>query len=175
MINYLMNVDNYENIQKLSIFLFIIESIVYLCDSQLTKKHINVVRPRKITAYLGIFMPLFSIWLGWILKDDCKTDYYDVLMMFSLCLVIDIIGFFLLLLRINGFCSYSLEPDSIMARKLFIFRKVVRMSEIQSIEQKSDRIQINLKNGKKLSIDFMFENLEYLIKILKQNGIHYTY
>ncbi|SCZ79515.1 EbsA family protein [Pseudobutyrivibrio xylanivorans] len=162
-----------DKIQTAGLITFGVELIVYLIDRSISNynEEIVVVRPRKVSAYLGMFMSLFAVWVCHIVADSCKNEV-DVYMLAGLGIFIIIFGAFLVLIRLNNFYTYVLEDDKIVIYKMFIFKREISLKEIDKIEQKSDGIKIYLKNQRKIFIDYMFDNQESLKKELRGNGIY---
>ena len=162
-----------EKVQIVGMLLFVVELIVFLIDSSVLNKNegLVIVRPRKISTYIGMFMSLFAVWVCNIVADSCKS-LVDVYMLSGLGISMIVFGAFLVVLRLPKFYTYVLDNKTLFVYKFFLIRKEVRITEIERVEQKHDGIKLYLKNNKTIFIDYMFDNQEYLKKVLRCNGIN---
>lgn len=149
--------------------LFILEVLLFGLDCIKTKNQ-RIIRVYKFSAYLGMFMPLFSIWLYNAVIGDCKTKV-DICMIVILIMVLNIAGIVLFVIRLNKIYSFQVIDKEIVAYRFFMKYSIDR-GDILTTELKADGFKIVLKNGKKFKVEYIFEELDYLVDELKKMGIN---
>ena len=154
----------------IGIVLFILELCAFVVDCVITEKiKGEIIRVGKFIAYLGMFTAIFTIWLYTSVIEDCVNSV-NVYMLFGLIITFDIISVLMVFIRLNRVYSYLIVDNKIIAYRLF-FKYTFTISDIDRVERKSDGFRLVLKNGKSFMVEYMFEKLDILLKMLNEEGI----
>lgn len=153
--------------------LFIVPAVFNIISTQAAKHDSPttdhfVMRPGGGTAVIGwicsIFFMICIIW------SSLAGQFSGFLAVVFGCLFI--IGILLILMPVKGFWDVTVDGDNVTSTRLWVFRKTIRISDIDYCSVNSSGIHIYLKDGRKaMTIDSMSTNISNWEKRMKAAGI----